>query len=301
MKLSIVCITYNHEKFITRAIEGFLAQKTNFPFEIIIGDDHSNDQTLSLCSAYSESHENIKILSSEANRGMIYNLMRCFKACTGKYIAICEGDDYWVDPYKLQKQVDVLDQEKYANVFAVCTNACTVDENENMLSAEMNVVPPSNKEGIYNLHDFFSNKHHYPTLTVVFRNQNIDWINQELERMKNPFLGDWILWVLLHLKGPFYFLKQVTGAYRINQNSVTHTADVINRWRADFKIRKQLLDILPIDYHHYIKNNWNAYFKLSLEYRKRRDFQNFIKYQALSLLSSPNRYFRRMADITRNK
>ena len=119
--VSILSITYNHEKYIAQAIDSFLMQETDFDFEIVIGEDCSTDNTRQIINQYKEKYpEKIKLLTSASNVGPNHNFLRTFEACQGKYIALCEGDDYWIDPLKLQKQVDFIDNE--INVSLVCTD-----------------------------------------------------------------------------------------------------------------------------------------------------------------------------------
>lgn len=108
--VSVVMPTYNHEKYIRQAIEGVLMQETDFLFELIIVEDCSVDDTKKIALEYAEKHpEIINVLDSEKNLGITDNYFRAMGAITGKYIAICEGDDYWTDPLKLQKQVDFME------------------------------------------------------------------------------------------------------------------------------------------------------------------------------------------------
>ena len=108
--VSVRMSTYNHEKFIAQAIEGVLMQKTNFLFELIIGEDCSTDRTREIVVDYANRYpEIIKPILHEKNVGSKLNGRACKAACRGKYIAICEGDDYWIDPLKLQKQVDFME------------------------------------------------------------------------------------------------------------------------------------------------------------------------------------------------
>src|ERR1700733_14979577 len=109
-KVSVFMITYNHEKYVEQAIKSIVTQKVNFDFELVIGEDFSTDNTLAICKKYSARYPDIiKLLPSDKNHGLMGNAVRTLNACTGKYIAMCEGDDYWCDPYKLQKQVDFLE------------------------------------------------------------------------------------------------------------------------------------------------------------------------------------------------
>ncbi len=300
--VSICCITYNHEPYIRDAIEGFLMQKTTFPIEILIFDDASTDGTQEIIKSYAENDPRIKTFLQKENQWSKgkYGLRDwLFPASKGKYIALCEGDDYWTDPYKLQKQVDFLEAHK--DVFAVVTNSSVCDLNGKTIQKERLVIPKDNKEGRYSLYDFFERGNSYPSATLLFRNKNMTYILKESKRMANPFLGDWILWVLLHLQGDFYFLNQVTAAYRINPNSITHTVNAIERWKADFTIRKQLIEILPTEYHKFLKSNFNAYFKISMAYRKNGNIIKFSVFQAKAFLSSPNHYVKTYINILSSK
>ena len=103
--VSICSITYNHESYIEEAIDSFLMQETDFPFEIVVGEDYSTDGTRQIIEEYLEQYPNIiKLITSDNNVGPNRNFMRTLNACTGKYIAICEGDDYWIDNDKLINQ-----------------------------------------------------------------------------------------------------------------------------------------------------------------------------------------------------
>lgn len=109
-RVSVEMITYNHAPYIVQAIEGVVCQKTNFPFELVISDDCSSDGTREICQKYAEQYpDKIKLLLPDKNLGMSENATFCLSNCKGEYIAICEGDDYWTDPSKLQRQVDFLD------------------------------------------------------------------------------------------------------------------------------------------------------------------------------------------------
>jgi glycosyltransferase involved in cell wall biosynthesis len=108
--VSICMITYNHEPYIQQAVESVVTQKTEFRIELVIGEDCSTDNTRKICDALQEKYPAlIKLLPSVKNLGVTPNFVRTLEACTGKYIAFCEGDDYWIDPSKLQKQVEFLE------------------------------------------------------------------------------------------------------------------------------------------------------------------------------------------------
>lgn len=123
MRVSVIMITFNHEPYIREAINGVLMQKVNFELELIIADDCSTDNTAGIINDVLDNHANSSIIRytrHQTNKGMMPNFIWALQQCKGEYIALCEGDDYWTDPYKLQKQVDFLEDNKdYAGV---CTN-----------------------------------------------------------------------------------------------------------------------------------------------------------------------------------
>src|SRR5690625_4147124 len=122
--VSICCVTYNHEKYIEAAIKSFLMQETDFPFEVIIGEDCSTDGTRNIIDRYCIKYPNlIRVISSDANVGMNRNTSRVFNAARGKYIAICEGDDHWTDSGKLQKQKDFMDSSED---YVLCYSAASI-------------------------------------------------------------------------------------------------------------------------------------------------------------------------------
>jgi len=110
LMVSICYITHNHEKFLAQAIDCLMKQKTDFEFDIVIGNDCSSDGTSEILKHYQQMYpEKIKVISSDKKVGTIATLVECNGLCKGKYIALCEGADFWTDPDKLQKQVDFLE------------------------------------------------------------------------------------------------------------------------------------------------------------------------------------------------
>lgn len=300
--VTICCTAYNHEPYIRECLEGFVMQQTNFKFEAVVHDDASTDGTAAIIAEFAERYpEIIKPLYETENQyskkdGSLERIMASHMQ--GKYIATCEGDDYWTDPLKLQKQVDILERE--CGVFAVVTNSSICDKDSNIIE-EYRQVTKSNRTGQYNLHDFFREEHQYPTLTVMYRNEHkAEILNNQL-LCRNQFLGDWVLWILLYQYGDFYFLNEVTASYRLNPSSVTHTCNDIKRWEADFKIRENIISILPLEYHKYLKNSWNTYFKLAMAYRKQKKNKLMIKFFMQSFFAHPLKFSKRIIDICRYK
>lgn len=172
--LSIITITYNHEPFIVKTIEGVLMQQVNFPIELIIAEDCSTDGTRAICQRYAEEYpELIRLITSESNVGAVANERRAMLAARGKYIAFCEGDDYWIDPLKLQKQVDFLESHPdYSVTFHRCENYVLktglfqTDRFQNLF--------PNNENGIDIDLEFFFSQWLTQPLTMVYRAESFE-------------------------------------------------------------------------------------------------------------------------------
>ncbi len=167
--VSIACITYNHAQFIQETLEGFLMQKTNFEFEILIHDDASTDGTTEIIKEFEKEYPDlIKPLYEKENqwvKGRRGSAVFNFPRAQGKYIAICEGDDYWIDPYKLQKQVDFLETN---SDFSVCGTYCDIERYGKLERVEETPFLT------FDLYDIISNNR-IPTLTMMFKNNRINY------------------------------------------------------------------------------------------------------------------------------
>jgi glycosyltransferase involved in cell wall biosynthesis len=198
-------ITYNHEQFIAQAVESVMMQITDFDIELVIGEDCSTDKTLTILNGLKKRYINkIHIVSSNKNVGPQLNFTRAFAQCKGKYIALLEGDDYWIDPLKIQKQVEFLeDNPEYAICF---TRVYELVNNKKVISPEN----PWNLEKTFTIYDLsLSNFMH--TNSVVFKNGLIegfpDWFYE-------ASIGDYIVHLFNAKKGWIKYLPEITGVYR---------------------------------------------------------------------------------------
>ena len=252
--VAIQCLVYNHEPYLADCLNGFVTQRTTFPFVAIVHDDASTDKSASIIREFAEKFPNIIIPIYETENqwrkpdGSLSRIMNAAIDATGaKYIAICEGDDYWTDPLKLQKQIEIL--ESNSDLIACVTNTCKVDKKGNLLEQKKENVVQGNKEGIYDIYDFFKMpQHQYPTATIVYRAIHQNEIRSKFRHTENPFLGDWTLWIILHSYGKFYYLDEVTAAYRTNPTSLTHTVNRVARAKASREICHNVADVLPEQY-----------------------------------------------------
>lgn len=130
MKLSVLVVAYNQERYIRQCLDGIVGQRTNFEYEVVIGEDYSTDTTRTICEEYARKYSNVRLLSSDSgNLGYESNWSRTLKECRGEYIATCEGDDYWTDMSKLQFQVDYMEAHPECGL---CYTDCDIvydDEN----------------------------------------------------------------------------------------------------------------------------------------------------------------------------
>ncbi len=213
--VSVCMITYNHEDYISQAIEGVLMQQTNFPIELVIGEDCSTDRTRDICLEYQKKYPNIiRLLLPEKNIGMVHNFIITLTACKGKYVALCEGDDYWTDLKKLQKQINFLETNSIYS--ACCHNVKVIDQ----IKKNNYSMWPWNEERDFFLQDLaLSNK--ISTLSLVFRNNqdNNFFLHEVFKNYPNSPIGDYILNLYLAKKGKIKYFPQEMGVYRIHSNS----------------------------------------------------------------------------------
>ncbi len=220
--VSVACITCNHEPTIAEAIDSFLMQKTKFPIEIVIGVDHSDDNTLRICREYQKKHKKIiRIIEHEERVGMMKNFIQTLKSCKGKYIALCEGDDYWTDPLKLAIQVRFL--EDNPNI-SMTYHAAAILQN-NVHTGE--IVRGNIKNRIFKSSEWDKIGHPIPTASIVFRKTAIDYIP---EWFINSPVGDIPLILLLSQYGSILYIDKIMSIRRFGvPGSWTQTHKVSNR------------------------------------------------------------------------
>lgn len=219
MMVSVIMITYGHEKYIEEAINGVFIQQTDFPVELIIANDCSPDQTDEVVkSLLRRAPENITVryTKHQTNKGMNANFLWAASQATGKYIALCEGDDYWTDPLKLQKQVDFLEEnEEYS---AVISDRITKYIENGKESYSNNALITTTDHILYGAV--------MPTQCLVFRNI-IDY--KDFMPFLNHMAGDRILSYMLSKRGPIYCLKEPMAVYNYTGNGVWSKLSNLNQ------------------------------------------------------------------------
>jgi len=207
-------ITYNHEKFIGQAIESVLMQETDFPVELIIGEDCSTDGTRPIVKRYAEQYPNvIRALLPDSNMGMQRNATAVTAACRGDYVACLEGDDYWTSPNKLQSQVQFMEANLHYSMCGTANRDVMMSSDGNEI--EVGLYPTPGAKSQYGLEDVMAD---YPfrTLTFMLRNGLVRYP----EWYEKAAYGDVCILALYGEKGPIAYLNEVTATYRMHTGGV---------------------------------------------------------------------------------
>lgn len=211
--VSICMIAYNHENYIEDALKGVLEQKVDFPVELVISNDASTDQTHKLISRFLKEYSGnyiVKYINHLENLGMMKNFSFAIGQCSGKYIAVCEGDDYWTTPLKLQRQLSFLEAHENCSF---CFHKARIEQAGSF--DKKIVFPLQVPRKILNASQFF-NLETIPTCSVMFRNMELRSIANLSH--KN---GDFLLYCELYQHGKAGFLDEVMAVYRKHEKGVS--------------------------------------------------------------------------------
>ena len=211
IKVSIRLMCYNQEKYIAQAIDSILMQRVDFDYEIVVGDDYSTDSTLKIINKYQENYPQLfKILERNHRVGRLRNFAETVENCRGKYIALLDGDDYWVDPNKLQQQVEFLDKNPEC---VICFTDCLIcDEHGSPVS--MHVLGEQVREDI-DQRDLCSGKY-FRVPTVMFRNI----VRIFPKEFYEVFNADIFLFCLLLNYGKAGYINEITAHYRLHGGGI---------------------------------------------------------------------------------
>lgn len=258
MKVSISCLVYNHEPFIRQTIESILAQKVNFDYEILIHDDASTDNSQNIIREYTEKYPDIikpiyqteNQFSKGVDIGCKYNLPRA----KGKYIALCDGDDYWIDPYKLQKQVDFLDS--HTDYALCCHRALVKYEDSNRAPHRM----PDDSIFTNNIsYELLLETNFIVTSSVMYRldNRVISALTNEVPKDILPY--DWYTYFLIVNGQKIKLMEDVMSVYRINPQSI---------WSDFWEDREKVyLSPLGLKYAKFFYYHWNNILNRDIKYK----------------------------------
>ena len=217
-KLSVCFITYNHEKFVRQALDSVLMQQCNFDFEIVIGDDCSTDSTSKIIEEYAAKYpDKIRLNVFEKNVGMTSNWVSTIGACKGEYVALLEGDDFWTDPLKLQKQIALL--EKNSDYVFIAHDVEVIRETSKVEQDYLLHIP---EDSVFTIRDFLDKGVFLQTASIVFRREALlrfpTWADKRVKTI------DTLVYLLLSSKGSYYYLAQKMSCYRMHVGGVSHTS-----------------------------------------------------------------------------
>ena len=281
--VSICCLTYNHELFIRQCIEGFMIQKTNFKFEVLIHDDASLDNTANIIKEYEHKYPDIikPIYQTENqySKGVSLSSRYNWSRSKGKYIAMCEGDDYWIDPLKLQKQVDFLEKNKdyalvHTNFRTIKNNFVEKNHNRKVLISEGMVKEALLRENFI------------ATVTVCFNKEKFDLAYNQID--KKYLMGDYPAWLAVALNSKIGYLNEVTSVYRVLENSASHSVNKLKQFGFVKSIFEMKFDF--IDKHNFSKD--------SIKYVNESYCEQLFKY---SVLLNESNIINEFKTFTKNK
>ena len=286
--VSVICITYNHSIYIERAIESILMQKTSFRYEIIVHDDASTDGTTSIVKKYAQQYPNIIRLiiqkENQFSKGGFKPPVYAQKFASGKYIALCEGDDYWIDELKLQKQKDILDSNNGNFCFSQAIEIDESNDESNIISDYGNVTDVDYRNII------IGRGASVPSASIFFRKSVFDkYLSNNLHKYK---VGDFFIQSYFALTGKCYYISEPTCVYRRNAQG-SWTQSMSKGEKVKFRHNVEMarsISIFLFD----MKKNKNVwcliypvcfYYKNSLRFflKKSTDFSTFLSLVKLTL------------------
>lgn len=277
--VSICCITFNHEKYIEDTLEGFLIQDTDFAFEILIHDDASTDRTAEIICEYHKRYPKIikpiYQIENQYSKGIRPNLEFNYPRAKGKYIAMCEGDDYWIDSKKLQKQIKFLDEHK--DFIATYHKVQIVNENNEQKNVNLNIYKLNSK--IFTKNEIEKDKLPGQLGSIVYRNiwRDLNEETKELYKSLNVS-GDRKLALILVLEGKIYCFSEEMSAYRrVVNEGASWTARNLHK-NLSFKRYKDLLEL---------ENFANRAYHVNLNYKQQR--LNAFSSAIIFFLKHPNK------------
>jgi len=262
MRISICMITYNHQQYIAEAIKSVLMQKGNFTWELVIGEDCSTDKTREIVKLYQQQNPaNIKLLLRDKNIGMMANFVGTLEACKGDYVAILEGDDYWTDDQKLQKQLDFMNANPE---YSICYHNAEV----HIMDTEKKYLANNHKQSQGTLEDLIMGNDFSKIMTasIFFRNHLLQAFPPWLIKMH---AGDRALPLILAQYGSIYFLNEVMSIYRVHGGGMSSLKNYNYYRRGAINLMNALKTELDKEYHSLIrKRKSDIYLEWALTYRK---------------------------------
>lgn len=250
LTVSVVVCTYNQEQWIGKTLDCILAQETEYPYEIVIGEDKGTDGTLAICKEYAnrvnseEGKEKIRILDRPNNLGLAANFADCVQQSKGKYVMICDGDDYWQNPQKMQMQVDFM--EAHPECVACHTGTDTLHEK----TGEIEPFNPARKgyvpEGMIQKEIIAGKENAVCSSLCLRRATMIEHV--PFDKYPSFPCDDWPTLVIISAYGEIRYLPVSTTTYRVGQISLTNLKDynrIRNFWQQSKVMAAYMYELFP--------------------------------------------------------
>lgn len=276
--VSVCIITYNHEKYVGKAIESVLQQQTVFSYELVIAEDCSTDNTRTIIQEYARKYPSIiRLILQEKNVGPANNFLDLLKSANGKYVAYFEGDDYWIDNNKLQKQIEFLETNpEYVLTFH---NVDMVSEDDKFIGK----IYSLNRKKVIKFVDLVKGDY-TKTCSTIFRNDK-NKLKPIFENVLEPH--DTSLYLVLMDGSSAYYFEETMAAYRIHDGGIWSTKKKVYQLEYSIKFLREVISYYE-DYPDvkYFKQQLNSvYIRLATEYFSIRSYRNWIRYTVKCLSS----------------
>ncbi len=241
--VSVCLITYNHEDYIRECLDGILMQETQFPFELVLGEDESTDATRSICVEYAEKNpDRIKLIlrkQSDPGRDVytsqgVYNYIETTKACRGKYLALCDGDDLWLDPFKLQKQFNIMEADPRVSLVHSDYDSLDQLSGHRVKNANRKKCCRYSHEGDHAklIYDIIQRNYPIISSTVFMRTHDaLDIFDNSLDLFTACPMGDVITWSELANYGSFHYQNESHVLYRILAESDSNSQSAKKKFK----------------------------------------------------------------------
>jgi glycosyltransferase involved in cell wall biosynthesis len=255
--VSVYCLTYNHEKYIRKALDGILMQKTDFDFEIIISEDKSTDNTISIIAEYEKRFPGrLTVLYHEKNLySQNIDILKTdfYRVARGKYCALCEGDDYWTDPLKLQKQVDILEQNP----------DCSLSFHNSKV-----IFEHGERESYLSMNKWYKNKLKFSARILIDFEYNISTASmmyrREAFKPDDWYTSEKSLQLALSTNGDIIYLSDVMSVYRVNNQGVSYHNTILRA------------TILMIDIYNWFDQYSNGAYSKVIRKKKKRLVSEYL-------------------------
>jgi glycosyltransferase involved in cell wall biosynthesis len=240
-RVSVAMITYNHEKYIEQSVKSVMMQQADFPFELVLSDDCSTDRTREIVVGLQKQYPSqIRLLLPDRNLGARNNWLQNLNACDGEFIALLEGDDFWISPDKLKRQVDLLDKNpKLSGCF---TRTEVLAKTASSIS---HFIPADNAARTIITTEDLIEKNYIATCSLLFRNVVREL---SLDPFESLAMGDWPLNISLSLRGPIGYLNDVMAVYRQHDGGIWTGRNETARLIETVKFYCILKKVLPSTY-----------------------------------------------------